>query len=321
VCGGVLRAPVAAHLVEDGAAGNAADLHGSTGFFVEEPELHRLQNGLFGGKIMGFWAKLFGASTVSEALGRSSELPARWGEIEVQGESFRRDAIRRLFEQLGLPSGGVTAATAALRPEPSNQYDKHAVRVEVEGWHIGYVPREISATVAKTVGRGVGSAPVRIWADPSDGVWRARATLFPADAVVAIDYSPAPQVEERLPPQVVQVGAPVDIRHLESVRTRIKGVANYVGYDERGDVGATRYLLIREPDNAHDSAAVVVAGMDGRKLGYVSASRAKVLAACFDLIGADCYLVGGSSISETSRQLWVDLPKADPIRKFAAASS
>ena len=37
----------------------------------------------------------------------------------------------------------------ALEPEPTNQYDPNAVKVLHEGKHIGYVPRDLSAEIAK----------------------------------------------------------------------------------------------------------------------------------------------------------------------------
>lgn len=74
------------------------------------------------GEPMGFWSTLFGKGKEAAAPSPAPvrELSPRWGEIEVQGESFRRDAVRRLFDELGLPAGGVTQQTAHLEPEPSN---------------------------------------------------------------------------------------------------------------------------------------------------------------------------------------------------------
>lgn len=65
---------------------------------------------------MGFWSTLFGKGKEAAAPSPATvrELTPRWGEIEVQGESFRRDAVRRLFDELGLPAGGVTQQTAHL---------------------------------------------------------------------------------------------------------------------------------------------------------------------------------------------------------------
>ncbi|NYF18548.1 hypothetical protein HDC37_003413 [Microbacterium sp. AK009] len=245
----------------------------------------------------------------------------------MQGESFRRDAMRRLFDELGLPAGGVTQQTAHLEPEPSNPYDLNAVKVVIRGWHIGYVPNEISAEVATVLGKGQGIAPVRVWADPKDGTWRARATLFPsvvepdrdfAEEQRAVAY--VPDEPDFIPPTTVTVSEPTDLRRLDSTRMRIKGIGNYVGWNERRAVGGTEYVLVREPDNSHDPCAVAVLS-NGRKVGYVSAARAKILAPLFDTIASAGYVVGGTGPSDDSVQLWVDIPKADALRAFVKSRS
>lgn len=265
---------------------------------------------------MGFWSTLFGKANDAPASSTPPvrRLGPRWGEIEVQGESFRRDAVRRLFDELGLSEGGVTQQTAHLVPEPSNQYDSNAVRVLIGRWHIGYVPKEISAEVASALGAGEGVAPVRVWADPKDGAWRARATLFPAVVEPDRDFAEerralvhVPDEPETIPPKMLTITEPTDLRSLDSTRMRIKGIGNYVGWNERRAVGGKEYVLVREPDNPHDSCAVLVLSNE-RKVGYVSASRAKILAPLFDTLGSGGYVVGGTGPTDESVQLWVDIP-------------
>ena len=273
---------------------------------------------------MGFWSALFDKSKEAAASSPATarELTPRWGEIEVQGESFRRDAVRRLFDVLGLPAGGVTQRAARLVPEPSNQYDRNAVKLVIGRWHIGYVPREISAEVAAVLGGGQGVAPVRVWADPKDGPWRARATLFPTAIEPERDFAQEqravvhePDEPGTISPVTLTVSNPTDLRSLGSTRMRIRGVGNYVGWDERRAVGGAEYVLVREPDNSHDPCAVLVLS-DGRKVGYVSAARAKILAPLFDSLGSAGYVVGGTGPSDESVQLWVDIPKAAVLRAF-----
>ncbi|MDR7113745.1 hypothetical protein J2X03_003645 [Microbacterium trichothecenolyticum] len=273
---------------------------------------------------MGFWSALFGKATEAtvSSTAQTRKIDARWGEVEVQGESFRRDAVRRLFDELRLPEGGVTQQTAHLVPEPSNQYDKDAVKVVIGRWHIGYVPKEISAEVANAVRAGQGTAPVRVWADPKDGTWRARATLFPSvvepDRDFALERRAAasqPDEPDIIPPQRLVVAEPMDLRALDATRMRIKGIGNYVGWNERRAVGGTTYVLVREPENLHDPCAVLVLS-NGRKVGYVSAARAKILAPLFDTLGSAGYLVSGTGPSDDSVQLWVDVPKAEVLRAF-----
>ena len=50
----------------------------------------------------------------------------------VKGESSYQDNIRRV----------TLGKNVDLVPEPNNQYDKNAVRIDVDGLTIGYIPRE-----------------------------------------------------------------------------------------------------------------------------------------------------------------------------------
>jgi hypothetical protein len=199
--------------------------------------------------------------------------------------------------------------------------------VVIDGWHIGYVPNEISAEVAATLDGGQGVAPVRVWADPKDGTWRARATLFPSVVEPDRDFAQEQGAVEHVPdepefvsPTTLAISEPTDLRSLDSTRMRIKGIGNYVGWNERRAVGGTEYVLVREPDNSHDSCAVLVLS-NGRKIGYVSAARAKILAPLLDSLGSAGYVVGGTGPSDESVQLWVDIPKADVLRAFVKSRS
>ncbi len=65
-------------------------------------------------------------------------------EAFIAGVKFRPGAEGRLQS---LADG----ALLTLDPEPDNQYDPDAVRVLHEGFHLGYVPRELSAEVATLI--------------------------------------------------------------------------------------------------------------------------------------------------------------------------
>ncbi|QBR75336.1 hypothetical protein E3O41_02375 [Microbacterium sediminis] len=97
---------------------------------------------------------------------------------------------------------------------------------------------------------------------------------------------------------------------------RVKGTAAYVPDRQRRQVGGSAYTLVREPNNAHDPNAVAVLGREGRKVGYVSAARAAILAPLLDQLGADGYRVAGADATEYSVKLWVDIPKVDAMRTF-----
>jgi len=126
-----------------------------------------------------------------------------WPDIEVEGEAYRRSELARLFNGIGRPEGGVTMQQAQLVPEPSNRYDRNAVKVIVRGEHVGYIPADFSSRVAaacKGLSRGaVAVVPARIWARVDGDTWRARVTLsFIGTSEDEQDYAlQRQQMEER----------------------------------------------------------------------------------------------------------------------------
>ncbi|MBN9624391.1 MAG: hypothetical protein J0H06_15845, partial [Actinobacteria bacterium] len=76
--------------------------------------------------------------------------------IEVVGESFYRAALGRIAAAAG-PSRVVSAS---LVPDPSNPYDRNAVRVEIEGELVGHLPRDLAALVARSIAELARQGPV-----------------------------------------------------------------------------------------------------------------------------------------------------------------
>lgn len=107
----------------------------------------------------------------------------------------------------------------------------------------------------------------------------------------------------------------LDLREVAYGRHRIAGSSNYVTDDERRVYGGTSYLLVREPENAHDSNAVAVYGR-GRKVGHLSAAKAAGLAPILDKLGFDAYRIGGTTVVENSIRLWVDIPTVTAMRAW-----
>jgi len=70
--------------------------------------------------------------------------------IEVVGESFYREALRRVA---GNGDGGEPARQhmASLVPEPTNAYDRNAVKVVIAGEQVGHLPRDLAALVGPAV--------------------------------------------------------------------------------------------------------------------------------------------------------------------------
>ena len=104
-------------------------------------------------------------------------------DIEVAGESYRRDSIAQVFCSGGRPLGGTIMRTAFLVAEPTNPYDPFAVMVYVDGQHVGYIPADEAPRVQAVVNAHVAptrqylAVPARLWACCEDGQWSARVTL------------------------------------------------------------------------------------------------------------------------------------------------
>lgn len=61
--------------------------------------------------------------------------------LATSGTSFRAAAISQVVRRSTSRIVGHAALHARLVPEPGNAYDRRALRVEVAGEHVGYVPR------------------------------------------------------------------------------------------------------------------------------------------------------------------------------------
>lgn len=71
--------------------------------------------------------------------------------VNVAGESHYQDALRAI---VGPAAGEVRLdATAHLLPEPENEHDPKAVRVEIAGSKVGYLPRDTAARYAPGLAR------------------------------------------------------------------------------------------------------------------------------------------------------------------------
>ncbi len=68
----------------------------------------------------------------------------------VHGESHYRDALRSMT---GPPRsrGYLVPVEVVLRREPTNPYDANAVRVEVQGRHVGYIARDLAGDVTNAL--------------------------------------------------------------------------------------------------------------------------------------------------------------------------
>jgi hypothetical protein len=77
---------------------------------------------------------------IARATAEAESLPAykaAYLHLDIVGESYRQHVIRQLWDD-----GAGRTFTAIMIPESDNPHDRNAVRVEVEGLHVGYLSRE-----------------------------------------------------------------------------------------------------------------------------------------------------------------------------------
>lgn len=110
---------------------------------------------------------------VGESQPADSAIWTLWGRgsVEVAGESYYSQAISSLFgHDVGL-SGAELAVEAHLIPEPSNRYDRNAVKVMIGSQHVGYLAAEDAARYQPRLAAliAIGTRPAvaaRVWARP-----------------------------------------------------------------------------------------------------------------------------------------------------------
>ena len=131
------------------------------------------------------------------------------------------------------------------------------------------------------------------------------------------------EADARVKPERVNVDGLniIDLTGLEPTRLRVRGTANYIRDSQRAKLIATRWLLIREPKNVHDANAVAVHALDGRKVGYISAKRAALMAPLLDQLNGGAYLVGGVGATPETTALHVDLPRVPVLREHVTGSA
>ncbi len=75
----------------------------------------------------------------------------RFCEFPVAGESHHQQAILAAVEANGFETP--FHCEAVLRPEPTNPHDSSAVAVDIGGNHVGFIPRDYSATYVADLAR------------------------------------------------------------------------------------------------------------------------------------------------------------------------
>ena len=75
-------------------------------------------------------------------------------DAEIVGVYFRPPEVKALVKTLE------EGTTLQLRREPENQYDNLAVAVDLDGTHIGYIPKAINPLISMFLANGYTSSVV-----------------------------------------------------------------------------------------------------------------------------------------------------------------
>ncbi len=106
---------------------------------------------------MGFLQKIFGGGKAKPVTLK----PGRGWVVDVVGESQYQDALARSYKRHG-GNGHDLKVTATLVPENGNAADAAAVRVEIDGKTVGYLPREIAPDYRMAMGEQSGHCSAKI---------------------------------------------------------------------------------------------------------------------------------------------------------------
>lgn len=203
-----------------------------------------------------------------------------WPRVEVAGEFYHQAEIRSLLPP-DVAEGGVEVETTAhLIPEPTNEYDRHAVRVEVQGRLIGYLPKEVAPGYGPVLGALVerGLAPTtacRIWAYERDE-WKGSdrsgndiyERVLSAQATVVLDapHRIVPMnIEPSGPHRTLPHGGALQVRGEEK---HLDVLAPWVARDGEGWIYAE--LRTIEVSAGKSSKVLVELTLDGEVIGELT---------------------------------------------------
>ena len=72
---------------------------------------------------------------------------------DVVGESYQRDHLTALIRAHKAFDKGEIYTTAILEPEPTNEFDRTAVKVIIDNTQVGYIPKYDSPTVTELIAK------------------------------------------------------------------------------------------------------------------------------------------------------------------------
>jgi hypothetical protein len=218
-------------------------------------------------------------TAVGDASSRSSWRPSRstpepaillrgrgWSAQQVAGESHYEKQLRKLAGR----GTGERDIVATLQHDPGNRYDKNAVKVLIDGEHVGFLPKEdapaygpLLAEVARR--GGVAVAAGRLWWSLDADWFNASVTLDvhePALALFINDIGPqTPRIILPAGSNYQVTGESEHLAHLAGVLSRA-----YVP----GKAAAYATLGVATVSTSRTSTEVVSVSVDGGLAGTLS---------------------------------------------------
>jgi hypothetical protein len=107
----------------------------------------------------------------------------------------------------------------------------------------------------------------------------------------------------------------LDVTAIPATLYRIVGQMHSVSDASRKKLGASEYLLVREPRNKVDPNAVAVVSQ-GRRIGYISAAKAAAVSPILAELPYDALRVRGAGTTDHSIKMHVGIPSATALKKF-----
>lgn len=202
-------------------------------------------------------------------------LPGRgYPNTEVAGEFARMAEIHAALGRRPRLDEEIVddAATALLAPEPLNPYDGNAVRVIINRRHVGYLERELAATMQPALLRIVDAGylpavPARLWASARLNYDDGRKLQYYANVRVALSdinkilpFNDPPRGEYGMLPWAGTLQVTGEEHHQDVL-------SNYVSVD--GECIAIGTLAILPSPRAHGKDVVEVR-IDGERIGQLT---------------------------------------------------
>jgi hypothetical protein len=196
------------------------------------------------------------------------------GRLKVVGESFRQPALKKITHgvQLAQVTGDnwdeSVAMPVTLRPEPTNPYDSDAVRVEINGEHVGYLSSDDAPDYQPLLlhleqqGK-LASCPGRLMIAPSGDIC-VYLHIAPAEEISFL--LSAPDGTTPLPPAI-----PTTVTGEENYQDELEPIAQQLGATPHATVASLGFCTIQQGKYAGERAIEV--RVNGSTVGQLTRAK------------------------------------------------